>query len=226
MNTLRLLTFEINNTCNNWVEHKNRCPISHPERYKFSTSNIVIGDKIILDFWRFCRTRGFRGMILWHMYNEPVLVLNRILSLMKKMKEEDPFQPFQLTTSIPGDYPEFDNVKISDYEGGLQLDNRIETNTGEGKPYKDMPRHGLCGRGRAWEIPIDYFGNWCLCCGDWRCEESFGNIYDNDWETLYQKWEKKRKTIQWHDEESYNALPRLCRACFDKNPSLSWKGGI
>ncbi len=162
---------------------------------------------------------------MWHMYNEPVLVLDRIRNLMKIMKNQDPFQPFQMTTSVLGEYPDFDIVKISDYSTDFGLDNRIETNHGEGKPYKNMPQSGLCGRGKGFEIQIDYFGNWCLCCGDWTCEESVGSICNTNWEVLYERWEKKRNTIQWHDEKTYNALPRLCRSCLEKN-TLSWKGGI
>jgi len=37
------------------------------------------------------------------------------------MRAEDPLQPFQITTSIPGVYPEFDIVKVSDYGGGATL---------------------------------------------------------------------------------------------------------
>lgn len=226
MNIIRYLSFEINRECNNFLIHKGRCPISHPERYQFSTSSSVLEDSDILDFWRWCRGKGFRGIILWHMYNEPVLVLDRVRSLMKVMKAEDPFQPFQLTTSIPGEYSNFDIVKVSDYASGLELDNRIETNEGEGKPYWDMSKSGWCARGKGWEIPIDNFGNWCLCCGDWRCEESVGSILNTDWEILYKLWDEKRKRIQWNDEKTYNALPRLCRTCLDKNPSLPRTGGI
>lgn len=226
MNTIRYLTFEINRNCGNAGIHSGKCPISHPERYKFSRSSIELTDKIILGFWRWCKRKGFRGIILWHMYNEPVFMLDRIRNLMRLMKLEDRFQPFQLTTSIPGDYSEFDIVKISNYENGVKLDNRIETNEGEGKPYQDVPSRGWCGRGLGWEILIDNFGNWCLCCGDWRCEESVGSICNTDWKILYDLWEEKRVRIKWSNEETYINLPRLCRACLDKNPSLSSQGGI
>lgn len=226
LNIIRLLEFEINKECPYWNDHIGKCPISHPDRYKFSTCKSTLTDSDIIKFWVWLRRRGFRGIVLWHNYNEPVLVLKRILFLMKWMKKLDPNQPFQLTTSIPGDYPDFDIVKISDYGNGLQLDNRIETCAGEGKPYSEVPKKGWCGRGRGWEIPIDIFGNWGLCCGDWTCEESFGSILDTDWDVIYNRWNEKRKKLWWNDEVSYNALPRLCRACMDKNPSLRTQGGI
>ena len=226
MNTIRYLTFEINTACLNIALHKGKCPISHKERYKFSTSDKTLSEDIIMEFWRWARTKGFRGIILWHMYNEPVLVLEKIRKLMKTMRLEDIYQPFQLTTSIKGNYTDFNIVKFSDYDGGLELDNRIQTNEGQGKPYSEMPVVGWCARGLGWEIPIDNYGNWCLCCNDWRCEESVGNIIYENWDHLYSLWKKKRTKIRWIDKISYDSLPRMCRACLDKNPSISKRGGI
>jgi hypothetical protein len=160
------------------------------------------------------------------MYNEPTLVMDRILNIMRAMKSEDRHQPFQLTTSVPGQYPEFDIVKVSDYSNGGDFDRRIDTAEGEGRSYSFMPARGWCGRGRGWEIPIDNFGNWCLCCGDWKCEESIGNIHNVNWEKLYTKWKLQTDRIKWHDKATYEAMPRLCRACLDKNPMLSKRGGI
>ena len=226
MNVIRYLTFEINQTCPNTALHMGKCPISHPERYKFSTSNKLLSKDIIMEFWRWSRYKGFRGIVLWHMYNEPVLVLEEIRKLMKLMRLEDIYQPFQLTTSIEGDYSDFDIVKFSDYNSGLELDNRIQTRDGHGKPYSEMPIKGWCARGLGWEIPIDNYGNWCLCCNDWRCEESIGNIHYEDWNNLYFLWKEKRVRIRWYDKISYSSLPRMCRACLDKNPSISKRGGI
>jgi hypothetical protein len=226
LNIIRIIQFEVGRECPNYMVHKGRCPISHPDRYKFSTSNEVILDSDIIGFWRWVRERGFRGVIQWHNYNEPVLQLDRIRNLMKEIRSEDKYQPFQLTTSINGEYSDFDLVKISDYGNGHPLDNRIETSVGEGKPYEEMTKKGVCYRGRGWELPIDNFGNWGLCCGDWTCEESFGSILNTDWDILYNRWNGKRKKIWWNDKETYNILPRLCRACMDKNPTLRTQGGI
>jgi hypothetical protein len=226
MNTIRYLTFEVNQSCINREKHTGKCPISHPERYRFSKSSTKISDQHIFSFWRWCVSKGFRGIILWHMYNEPALSIGRIRNLMEIIKSVDPQQPFQITTSIKGNYHDFDIVKISDYNNGAQLDDRIKTNRGEGKPYNEMPSKGWCGRGRGWEILIDNFGNWCLCCNDWRCEESVGSICNTEWDVLYDRWKLKRARIKWEDEESYKEMPRMCRSCLDKNPSLHKRGGI
>jgi len=145
---------------------------------------------------------------------------------MERIKADDAFQPFQLTTNSRPNVDGFDIVKFSDYANGAQLDNRIATATGEGKPYHEMPSRGWCGRGLGWECLIDYYGNWNLCCNDWRCEEAVGSIMAEPFEELYQRWKTKARTIRWDTEESYRALPRMCRACLDVNPSLHKTGGV
>jgi hypothetical protein len=233
LNILRYLNFEVNRACDLWKEHQGKCPISHPWRYKFSTSTKPISDDLIVEFWRWCRRHDFRGIVMWHMYNEPTLVLDRIRNLMTRMKEEDPGQPFQITTNSTPNIPGFDIVKFSDYRestlshnGRDKLDNRIASAEGEGKPYSEVEPVGWCGRGLGWELDIDYYGNWCLCCNDWRCEESVGNIHEEEWEVLYERFKAKSERIRWHDEESYNALPRMCRSCMAVNPALRVTGGI
>lgn len=206
--------------------HKNKCPISHPERYRFSNSHTPINDEAIIIFYEFCRRYGFRGIVMWHMYNEPALEIEHIRRLMEKMRKIDRMQAFQLTTHLPGDYRDFDIVNINNYSKGSYLDNRIKSADGTGLPYSEMPKTGRCGRGLGWEIPIDYYGNWCLCCNDWRCEESFGSIMHSSFLSLLSRYIEKRKTIRWYDEESYYNLPRMCRSCLDVNPHLSKRGGI
>jgi hypothetical protein len=164
------------------------------------------------------------------MYNEPMLADDVVNEIKARMLMEDPYQPFQLTTSYLGTKyieDEWDIIKISDYRGGGgDLDDRILTNEGEGKPYSQMPTHGGCGRGLGWEIPIDYYGNWCLCCNDWRCEESLGNIFYNAWENIMLEWDTKRRKIKWTNIFEYTTLPRMCRSCLDKNPIITKRGGI
>jgi hypothetical protein len=183
-------------------------------------------DKQILNFWEWCGTKEFSGIVLWNSYNEPTLALSRIRRLMQQMRQVDHGQPFQITTNSRPDVEGFDIVAFTDYAGGAQLDNRIATATGEGLPYADMPPIGRCGRGLAWEVLIDFWGNWNLCCNDWRCEEAVGNIQKDDWEEMYVRWKEKGRTIQWNNKTQYQALPRMCRACLDKNPSLSKRGGV
>lgn len=162
------------------------------------------------------------------MYNEPALILNRIYGLMEEIRREDKHQPFQLTTGMLLQADGFDIFKFSDYgqNGTSEMDNRLLTNVGEGKPYSQMPKRGWCGRGLGWEIPIDYYGNWCLCCNDWRAECAVGSIMEDSWESLYVRWKDLSKTIRWSNQNEYELLPRMCRACLDVNPSLHKSGGV
>jgi hypothetical protein len=220
MKVIRYLTFEISQACHLRNIH-DKCPIGHPERYLYSKSTKTLDDATIIAFWQFCNDKGFRGGILWHHLNEPGHSLPRILRLQRIMRSVDPGQWFQLTTSLPelAEHPDFEIVKHSDYEGGKQLDDRILTRAGEGKPYEQMPRRGQCRRGLGWEVLIDNHGNWNLCCIDWRNEESFGSILEEDFEVIYQRWKEKSATIRWRNEAEYNALPRMCRSCLDINPA-------
>lgn len=202
-----------------------KCPIGHPERYLYSRSQTAISDDMIVNFWKWCRdVHGFRGIVNWSSYEEPGHSLKRVLELQKRIKKEDPDQPFQLITSLPelADSADFDIVKFSDYDGGKSLDDRIKTREGEGKPYAQMPRRSQCRRGMGWEIVIDNWGNWMLCCVDWRNEESFGSICNTDWEVLFQRWKEKAATIRWRNEAEYNALPRMCRSCLDILPAIAF----
>lgn len=228
MNLTRYLTFEISQTCDLAYRH-DWCPINHPERYMFGQRTRLLTDEIILDFYKWAKfTHGFRGIILWHMYNEPTHHLARIRRLMTDMKRIDKHQPFQLTTNSRPDIEGFDIVHFTDYDDpNTGHDDRILVARGEGKPYAQFRmRQNRCKRGHEWEVPIDNFGNWCLCCNDWRCEQAVGNIFSDDWEEMYTRFIEKSKSIRWSDERTYNNLPRLCRACLDITPNLHRTGSV
>ncbi len=233
MRTIRYLTFEISRDCDMATEHADKCPIAHPERYRWSASKRSIDDDLIFDFWAWARQeKHFRGIVMFNSYNEPTLSIERIRVLKARMLIVDPWQPFQITTNSDMPLDDFDIVARSHYGGphyrgsSATLDNRMASAKGEGKPYREMKPVGRCGRGLGWEVLIDYFGNWCLCCNDWRNEESFGSIVNTSWETLYKDWTERRSGIKWETEAEYKDLPRMCRACLDVNPALSQKAGI
>lgn len=225
MNVVRYLSFETGRRCPRAAEHP-KCPIHHPERYRFSRNAQPLSEETIYSFWRWCRfERDFRGIVMWHLYNEPTLEQAKIQHLMGLMKRDDPGQPFQLFTADPtANTSAFDLVKVTDYTQGKELDDRILTITGEGKPYAAMQPAGWCGRGWGWEVVIDFYGNWLLCCNDFRCEEAVGNIQTDFWPTLLDAYHRKATHVRWHDQASYEALPRMCRACLDVNPHLHRSG--
>jgi hypothetical protein len=236
MNLSRNLSFEINRECNLGKAHAGFCPNVHSDRYRWSKSPKPITDDLIFEFWKWCREKHyFRGLVNWNGMNEPTLVLDRIYKLMERMRAVDPGQPIQIVTNNERiELPGFDVVKRSRYrkqtrlcdDGKQEFDNRLAALEGEGLAYDQVIPFGRCLRGMGWEIIIDFYGNWLLCCNDWRNEESFGSICEEDWETIYQRWEAKARTMHWTSEEEYNALPRMCRACLFVNPSMHFREDI
>jgi hypothetical protein len=223
LSVMRYLTFEITDKCNLGDVHT-KCPNSHPDRYRYGYTEKKIDNDLILDFWRWAQTRYFRGIVMFHGYCEPTLEIKRIRDLMVRMRQEDPGQPFQLFSSNDKHFSGFDLFKFTNYKNGKELDDRILTVNGAGKPYGEMQKSGWCGRCYGWELFIDYHGNWNLCCNDWRNEESVGNLFKDDWDRMFLKFLHKSKNIRWDDERSYLSLPRMCRSCLDKNPGLHRSG--
>lgn len=221
MQQVQYLTFEINNTCNLTELHP-KCPINDSERYSFGDVSQSLKDSSIVEFWLWCRSKGFNGIILWHLYNEPTLVIDRIISLMKKMQKLEPSQRFHLWTNNHQKFEDFNHVQLTNYNKVRpdELDDRRKSAQGEGRGYLVAEPQGYCIRGSlAWELIIDFFGNWLLCCSDWRCENSVGNIFKDSWNELLEKYRLKAH-IEWKDKESFGSLPRMCRACITENPGL------
>ena len=229
LNVVRFLSFELGPDCDMGYIHRTKCPNQHPERYKFGNTDNELTDEIIVEFWKWCRfSKEFRGIIHWNYYNEPTLYLDRCYRLMTILKQLDKGQPFRLLTNKePTEemLDKFDLVRFTDYTKEDRMDNRLTTIRGSGKPYYQVDDVGWCTRGYGWEMPIDFHGNWNLCCSDFRCEESMGNIFIDDWDTLLKKYIEKVQSLRWKDESSYNAMPRLCRACIDTNFYLHRSGG-
>jgi hypothetical protein len=217
---LKYLTFEINKTCNLTKVH-DKCPINDPERYKFGNTQYELDEDIIHAFWTVCVSRGFRGIVLWHLYNEPTQKLVEIQRMLARMRKDIPDQRSHLWTNSPNAKPEgFDHIELTDYRviRPQELDSRRTTVEGEGD-YTLAPQNGVCGRSKNWEIIIDFHGNWITCCNDWRCEGSLGNLFTHPWTQLFQAYEK-RAVVQWGNETSFNAMSRMCRACVTYNTNL------
>lgn len=222
MQNLRFLTFEIGSDCGLARLHE-KCPVSDPERYLFGQHERRIDDELVLGFWRRMRQLGFRGTVLWHLYNEPSKENARIQGLMATMRAEAPNQTFHLWTNNHTQFEGYDFIKLTDYRvvRPSDLDDRRRTTKGEGDWHTVRAREprGGCSRAENWEFIVDNRGNVLMCCNDWRCEGSFGCLFTEDWDTVIGKWQAKA-AIEWTDRASFEALPRICRACVTYNPNL------
>lgn len=229
LSNLAYLTFEISKTCGLADLHP-KCPVSDPERFKFGRQDYFLSDALIGAFWQWAvQEHGFRGVVLWHLYNEPAAENERIQKLVAWMRQLQPDQRTHLWTGKRGaaQLPGYDHVELTDYAivRPDDLDNRRMTIFGNGN-YDRVPSHGVCTRSFPYEIILDYHCNWILCCNDWRAEESVGNIAAIEgWDTLLDVYEQKAR-IHWSDKNSYEALPRMCRSCVELNPTLHRSGRV
>ena len=62
------------------------------------------------------------------------------------------------------------------------------------------------------QIHIAYDGNVILCCGDWKREVVFGNLYKK---SIYDIWNSQmyREIRKAHRDKKYDKLPQLCKKC-------------
>lgn len=213
MRHVAYLSFEVNNTCNLADAHCSKCPIRHPMRYRRSVERRPIHPDLIIRFWEWARfTKHFDGVVNWNLYNEPSLAIDAIRTCMAAMRSRHPGQRFLIITNSNKPFDDADQVLRTQYgkDGGLHLlDDRMKAESGDGN-YQGP---GCCHRGLGFEVVIDHYGNWCLCCNDWQNELSLGNIHTDDADSLYLKWKVSMRLYRWTDESQFNALPRWCRRC-------------
>lgn len=223
LSRFRYLTFEVNSECRLAQIHP-RCPVSDPDRYLYGPTDRVLDDDSIVSFWRWTRVQGFNGVILWHLYNEPALSLDRITSVMARMRQENPTLRSHLWTAVPSVKRDqshlFEHIELTDYRVVRpdDLDRRRFARGSEGD-YARSHATGCCTRDKDWELIIDNHGNWLACCSDWQAEGSVGNIFRHEWSDLLCAYEV-RSRIEWRDRETFEALPRMCRGCITDNPLL------
>ncbi len=232
---LKHLAFEINNECPLTKNHP-KCP-RNVDRFQGLAVDKPIEDSKIISFVEFCSSLGFQGRILFDCYNEPTCSPERIASLMKAL----PKSRFSLWTNgvlIKGTeeylknmddimvtiYPETNrealiNMKNNGCKFRTQigsLDNRIETvNT------KFNPQVTICGRPN-WELICDYYGNFHMCCGDWKAEMKIGNLNTNSPIEIITRWNSLREVINkpW-TSDTFRELPMICRICSTRTPQVT-----
>lgn len=82
---LTLLSFEICCTCNLKRDHA-ECPINKRE---YADDRYRLDVDVIVDTIRRARKIGFKGMVSFHYYNEPLSQLDKILKIMDLVPEQD-----------------------------------------------------------------------------------------------------------------------------------------
>ena len=235
MDRTQLLSIEIGEGCNLAKEHT-ECPSAHPNRYRHLDTSRKMTDNMIVEIVRrMYRDFGFRGLVAWHYYNEPLCQRKRMFRLMDRLAVEVPEARFCLWTNgtlLPRDlkpFAAFEQIVVTDY-GSLNarritsliaanpnvqvcrwgLDNRLDM---EG----DVSRGG-CGR-MFTEFVIDTYGNVHLCCYDWQGLGSPGNVHTRSLDDLVTRWQRTRDAVAM--QPMMGGAPAVCHRCKMKSAGVS-----
>lgn len=192
---LRYLSFEAADHCDMGGAHP-FCPVGDPLRYPPHERRAVCPDRTIVDFALKVHERGFRGLVGFHYYCDPLVDIDRVMSLMNRMVASIPGARFILWSNGVALKPfhrnwmeAFEKVvftlhdpsvegRLRDITGGLP-------NVEIAQPYYDTRTDiyrpgpvskGTCIRPAKIELPVNYGGNVRLCCADYRGTVSLGNI--------------------------------------------------
>jgi radical SAM protein with 4Fe4S-binding SPASM domain len=222
----QLLAFEIGPDCNLTERHIDKCPVSRMDRTgRPLTDDLIV--KTVKDAYKL----GFKGLVSWNFYNEPMLYCYRVFSLMEQIREIIPQSRFMLWTNgtilvkdprfnmfestYVSNYNKLTFEELSEYFTGLKinwaenpddtLDNRLEHYTEHNRINCLMPFDSFT---------IDYTGNVHICCHDWRGEIKIGNVWDLSLEELDKvRQEYIKKISDWPMAED---APYTCLHCNGK----------
>lgn len=223
---LSLLSFEICCSCNLQKEHL-KCPIN---KRTYADTRYHLDVDIVVDSIKRARKLGFKGMVAFHYYNEPLLRLNKILKIMDLVLEQNfliwtnallldrdvskneflrRFKCVCITCYNQSDMPffealkqEYKNIEIFDWE----LDNRLET-------YRSTKKNDLACKRPLFEIPVDYHGNIHLCCMDWNNQFKIGNIFDTPLDEIVCSDEYQKLMTQSSKRLIDESCPDICKKC-------------
>lgn len=223
MRYTQFLVFEISNACNLAGLHSPACPASHPERWLNLQPRPAITDELILRCCEEAYAMGFRGLIAWHYYCEPMLEWDRLRPLMKSIRGANPHARFCLWTNgtlFPGDLAGldlFETIYISDYTRGnyqrirdVVSDVRIQPATLDGRAA-GRRRLGLDRCLRPFnEFVIDHYGNGRLCCIDWMADVQLGNVWDG-FRPVFERFCGVRDSVM--RTPMAETAPDVCRQC-------------
>lgn len=237
MQYTQYLSFEFHPDCNLGDVHK-ACPNRHPERYAHVDTSRTLDDGTIVEVARRMHEEfGFRGLVAFHYYNEPLMQAARLYALVDAIREAVPRARFvlwsngTLLTDELRPLRAFGQIYITDY-GNLnkqhvdrlrQLASHVQIcrwpldgRTTAQDAYSIRP----CGRMFV-EFVVDFHGNVHLCCHDWRGLGSPGNVFKDDLATLVERWQVIRASIS--GAQMTGEAPETCLRCPMRQPEIGWE---
>jgi hypothetical protein len=227
---LQALDFEINRTCPLARLHAGLCPISDPHRYDHVANR---SRTINMDVVQLCARAAygkmlFRGWVQFHYFNDPGDAIDAICTGIPGLRDAVPgirlglFTNGEMFGSDLSKLRMFDGVWIRNYRqarnwhrdtagipgvriGDLpNLDSRMTT------PPAAEPLLTRCRR--MWdELAIDHYGYGHICTGDWRRQVDIGNVFDDGFDAVCQRFNAVRDLIC--QEPMPPEAPKFCRYC-------------
>lgn len=235
MKYTQLVSIEITTKCNLADRHA-RCPNTSPERYRYLDTRHTLNDDIIVSTVKeLYQHHGFRGLVAWHYYCEPLIEYKRIMQLMGRIRAEVPDARFLLWTNgtLLPEEPEplraFERIVITDY-GGINKDrlDKLQA-THDGVSVHNWPLDDrLQIEGRTDNSPcarmfvefiIDNYGNVHPCCYDWKGRGTLGNIFSEGLANIIIRWQTARDRIS--GREMQDNSPAVCKTCKHKSPKVA-----
>lgn len=209
MHLTQFLTLEVCRDCNLACQHP-ACPSNDPRRFRdLPQPQELTKDIIVAIIDRMYQHHGFRGMVAFHYYNEPLLAKDTLFAVIAESRIRVPASRFLLWTNgtliTPANAQEllrFDRVYVTNYDNSdysylnkihpdvtispARFDRRLQLGT--------QVRYDRCVRPFT-EFNIDYYGNVHICCADWVGAASPGNIFIHPLPTLITKFQKIREQL-------------------------------
>jgi radical SAM protein with 4Fe4S-binding SPASM domain len=220
-----MLTFEIGQDCNLSQIHR-KCPIHTIKR-----TERMLTDEIIINTAIEAYTNlNFDGLIMWSLYNEPMLHSERILNLMVQIRKKVPQSRFLLWTNgtiLIEDIRMklFEQIYVTNYFG--RLEEELVKYFGKRVLFKGTPKlddrlnHYGEPNNNSCSLSFDNFiisntGEIYLCCIDWQNDVKIGNIFDTSLKELEERRWEIIKTIS--GKEMLDNAPNSCKKC-----SFKWE---
>lgn len=222
MELTQFLIFEIAPTCPMWKRHP-WCPSGQASRWEKSAGRRPVTDDQIVEIVREAYIlHGFRGLVGWHYYCEPLAEWARLKPLMARIRAGVPEARFVLWTNgqdVPEDLPgQFDQVHVTNYE---QRSLRVKELVPQARIWAPTPDRRLNARltppDRApclrpfVEMVMDFYGNIHACCYDWRGDVPLGNVHDAPFAWLVQRWQGFRDLVA--GPQMADGAPDRCLRC-------------
>ena len=235
MQYTQYLVFEAGRFCNLGHIH-DRCPNKGHDRFRHLPKlRVTPDDTIVETAAQAYHEHGFRGSVVFNHYNEPMLVEDRLWRLMDRIDAAvGPLAHYAMWTNgtrfpkVPENLSRFSHIVLTDYaipdqqvdiNQWMKFTDKLEHRAGNldtrlNAPLKQSANPCLH---MFSEFILDYYGNTHLCCHDWQGLGTVGNINEEPFSVLLDRWQATRDSMMISMPET---APEVCRQC-----SARW-GGI